>query len=338
MKHKTIIIILVLLFIVTLSGGILGFIKHKNMKTPEQPKEEIKVTYKYYLENEEVNQIPTNTEDSEIKYVFSKVICENGLQGDFDTTNWKFVPKENKTDTCSLYFVKNKYKVDFTVVNGISDENNPSYINRDEDAEFKLIPNEGYEFSKIECNNGVEGTWNSATSSVKLNAVMNDIACKVVFNVKVLKAEVIVGNGTGMNSEQANYGGKISFIVTPNSGYGNPTITCTNNQTAVWDNNELVIEKLTDNTRCTVTFKKTSAITHTLKINNISDFPNISIVNGDASIRIEDGATASITLSSSDGKVPKLTCNEVPNKDMEGDYYKFTFIVKKDITCTLGVE
>ena len=56
----------------------------------------------------------------------------------------------------------------------------------------------------------------------------------------------------------------VSFTLTSDIGYGNPTVTCTNNQTANITNNILTIENVTANTTCDVIYK---ANTYEVKYN-----------------------------------------------------------------------
>lgn len=39
-------------------------------------------------------------------YTFSRFTCTNDVTGDFDTKEWKFLPKNEEESTCELYFVK----------------------------------------------------------------------------------------------------------------------------------------------------------------------------------------------------------------------------------------
>ena len=76
-----------------------------------------------------------------------------------------------------------------------------------------------------------------------------------------------VKNGQGSTTENAKYGESVSAVVEANEGYDSPKIECTNNQEPTLENNRLTIEKLTDNTTCTVTFNKVKETKYKLTIN-----------------------------------------------------------------------
>ena len=89
-NHKIIIIALSILSILFISCGIFGFILHKKEKNTQIEKPAIvpqsnTVTYKYYLENEEMNDIPKNktitnedgTTETETLYIYKKFSCQN---------------------------------------------------------------------------------------------------------------------------------------------------------------------------------------------------------------------------------------------------------------------
>ena len=114
MKSKGLKIILIILILLTGSMGAVGYVQSKKQPT-NKPNEDVnKITYEYYLEDELQETMPINIQNgmdengsviSEPTYQFSRFTCTNDLTGDFDVDNWKFIPKENKTSTCKLYFV-----------------------------------------------------------------------------------------------------------------------------------------------------------------------------------------------------------------------------------------
>ena len=155
-NHKIIIITLSFLSILFLSCGILGFILNKKEKNTQVEKPIIipqsnTVTYKYYLENEEINDMPKNktitnedgTTETETLYIYKKFSCQNGTEGEFSHDKWEFTPKEEKRDICSLYFVKSKYNINLNLSNAIENEENIHIINREDNGVFKITPNEG---------------------------------------------------------------------------------------------------------------------------------------------------------------------------------------------------
>lgn len=346
MKTNGLKIILIALILLTGSLGTIGFIQAKKQNN-NQDDNTNKITYEYYLEDELQQTMPVNTRNktdeegnviSEPTYQFSRFTCTNDLTGDFDVDNWKFIPKENKTSTCKLYFVKTNYTITLTITNGIEDESNPKTVQREKDGKFIIKPNEGYIYKTSTCSDNKEGAWDESTNTFTLNAVMKDIACKIDFEIKNLQADITVVNGKGNTTENADYGNSISALVEPNTGYQNAKISCTNNQTGTFDSNKFTISKLTDNTKCTITFERTPIVKHTLKV-NISDSTKYSITNGSESISVDNGTTGTFTIKSIDGSEPSLSCSVTPSKKepLDGGLYKYSFLkVTSDITCEIN--
>jgi len=367
MKYKTWIIILTILFVLSAACAITGYIySKKEINDPIKNNENIeKITYEYYLEDvlqesiplnqrsltiEDDNLLPpdeniTQNEENNIEeqieddYAFSKYVCTNNLTGKFDTENWKFIPDQNIESTCKLYFVKTHYEVAFTVINGVVDEENTLQVEREKDGIFKVIPNEGYHNPTIECANNKTAIWDESTNTISISAIMSDVACKINFNVKELKMNVVVKNGIGTTTELAKYGDTVSAIIEPNDGYENPKITCTNNQEAIYENNKITISKITDSTDCNVAFNKIPIAQYILKIINPTEFENINIISGSNEQTIASGKDGKIILKSTDGTIPKLTCGNIigdatTNEDGSVTY---TFLnVTSDITCQIS--
>lgn len=348
MKSKGLKIILIILILLTGSMGAVGYIQSKKQPT-NKPNEDVnKITYEYYLEDELQETMPINIQNgmdengnviSEPTYQFSRFTCTNDLTGDFDVDNWKFIPKENKTSTCKLYFVKTNYAVTLTITNGIEDENNPKIVQREKDGKFIIKPNEGYIYKSAVCSDNKEGSWDESTNTFTLNAIMKDITCKIDFEIKNLQADITVINGKGNTTENAKYGDSVSALVQPNSGFEKAKIECTNNQVGTFASNKFTIAKLTDNTKCTITFEKAPVVKHTLKI-NIADNTKFSISSGSESISVDNGTTGVFSIKSSDGSEPKLNCGNInPSKKdtIDANTFKYTFLnVTSDITCDIN--
>lgn len=349
MKSKGLKIILILLVLLTGSMGVIGYMQSKKQQTNKPNEETNKITYEYYLEDELQETMPINTPNAtdengnnivnEPTYQFSRFTCTNDLTGDFDVDNWKFIPKENKTSTCKIYFVKTNYAVTLTITNGIEDENNPKTIQREKDGKFILKPNEGYIFKTAVCSDNKEGAWDESTNTFTLNAIMKDITCKIDFEIKNLQADITVVNGKGNTTEKANYGESINTIVEPNAGYEKAKIECNNNQTGTFSSNKFTISKLTDNTKCTITFEKAPVVKHTIKL-NILDNTKYSISSGSESISVDNGSTGVFAIKSADGSEPTLSCGNInpSRKDtIDSNTYKYTFLdVKNNITCNIN--
>lgn len=339
MKRKPIIYLLGFLFIISTVCGVVGLIhKNKQDKEPKQP--ETVITYEYYVEGIKVDNKPNNSEN---EYIYSRYECDNEIVGSFDSEKWEFSINEaskDKNGTCKLYFVNAFYEVTLSATNGVVDETAETKIKREEDASFVITPNEGYEFKEVVCSNNKEATYDLSTNTLGINVIMEDVACKVSFELKNLKLDLSVKNGKGTTIEYANYGESISAIVEPNEGYEKPTITCTNDQEYTYSNNNFSIPKITNNTKCTVTFKKTPIVKYKITIKDISE--KVRIVSGSTEQTVVAGKDGKFTLLADEGYDIELDCGGVqPSKtDLEADgSYSYTFLeVNKDITCNVNAK
>ncbi len=346
MKNKGLLIIFIILFLLSSASAGIGYYEHTKSK-PEKPNigntTEAKITYKYYLEDEEVQEMPgaekildeLGNETDKYKYKFSLVRCVDAtVSGQFNEEEWKFVPNVEKDTTCNLFFVNSTYEVTLTVTNGKADDNNPKYIEREKDGEFKIIPSEGYKFSEVQCSDEKSATWNEQNNTLTINAIMKNVACKVVFTVKELKMDVTVVNGKGNTTETAKYGESVSAIVEPNEGFQKGELSCTNDQVADFKDNKITISKLTDNTKCTLTFIEKPVKKYSIKITTLPD--TISIIKGSKENTVEEGKTGEFMLKgTSDNIKPSIKCSVEPSKAEDTtEGYKYTFLnVTKDITC-----
>lgn len=344
MKNKGMLVILIILFIITTSCGVIGYMESKKEKptTPEQPKG--KITYKYYLEDEEVQEMPVNevtTDENGVEttnelYTFSRFTCTNNVTGDFDTTEWKFNPASEEESTCELYFVKAKYEVTLTITgsNATPDVNNPKYVAREQDGSFIIVPTEGYEFSKTECSDNKQTTWNPTTNTLTISSVTKDVSCKVYFKLKELSVNINVKNGEGTTTKTLNYGEAIKEVITPKEGYEKPTIVCTNKQVGVFKDNTFNIDKVTDNSTCTITFNKTVPKKYSFKIELPAE---ITIINGSTSAEIEEGKDNEVTFKIQEGYNMSLNCGGInPSKEevIDSTTKKYTFLgIKSNISC-----
>lgn len=346
--RKFVLVLLILAELILAGGGITGYIYDNKRVEPEPEKpveKQQEVKYRYYLEEIEQDTMPQNevinnedgTQTTNVLYKLSNFACSNGVTGEWDDATWTFTPNEIKDSECSLYFVKAKYEVTLTITNGTESEDNLKFVDRESNGVFTITPNEGYEFQEATCSDNKEATWNAANNTLEINAITKDVTCKVVFGIQNLTLDVTVTNGKGNTTETAKYGDSISAIVEPNSGYENPTITCTNNQVALFDNNKITIEKLTKNTKCKVTFKKVQLEKFTLKIDTLPD--TIKITSGSNSQEIESGKTGTFTLKADEGfEIDNITCGGItPSKEVLADgSIKYSFIgMTSNIACSV---
>lgn len=352
-KTRKLIIIMCIICIIFIILGIIGLILINNEETnkikPIEKPQQNGIVYKYFLENEEVDQMPQNktitkedgTTTTEELYIYKKYSCTNNLNGEFNKEEWKFIPEKETKDTCSIYFVKAKYNVKLNLTNAMEDETNSNTINREENAIFKIIPNDGYIFKDVSCTNNKEATWNDKNNTLTLDVVMQDTECNVNFEKKQLKINLIVKNGSGSITETVYYGDNKTIIATPNTGYNNGSVTCTNNQLVTFDNNIVSLEKLTDNTTCTLTYKKQTLKTFTLTMEDITNNNNVSLVSEKIQ-SIKENEIGKIILRTNND-IPQLDCGSViPNiKEIESTdgakTIEYSFHnMQSNITCRIN--
>lgn len=366
MKNKFILIILTFLFLLSSTATVIGFIEHSKIDSNEKPNEPKKqlIKYEYYLEDILVEEMPinkkeekntnieetdetdktdenknidnSNEEEDYIQYEFTKYQCSNGVTGTFDIEKWEFIPSEEIESTCKLYFVNAYYTVEISAANGVVDENNQSKIKRESDGSFKVTPNEGYEFKEVNCTNNKQATYDKSTNTLNLSVIMENIACKIDFQIKTLRMDLNVKNGQGSTTENAKYGESVSAVVEANEGYDSPKIECTNNQEPTLENNRLTIEKLTDNTTCTVTFNKVKETKYKLTI-NVSE--GATITSGSTEQNILAGKDARFSIKPDDNYEVKLDCGGIKPSETTTDpngTINYTFLnMSQDITCNV---
>lgn len=368
MKNKGMLFLLSTLFLIATAGAGIGFYYSSNMPAKPIPEENIKgkVVYKYYLEDEEVKEMPRNNviaenidnetadlendqkeeenenkseNDTEVLYKFLKFSCTNDLTGTFDEDKWEFIPVEEKDSTCSLYFVNAKYPVTLTIINGTADENNPRYIEREENGTFKINPHEGYEYKDSVCSDNKEVVWNSSNNTLLISAITKEVSCKVNFSIQTLSAKITVINGSGNTTENVEYGESVEAVVEAKDGYEKPKIECTNKQTARFENNKVIIEKLTKNTECKITFNPVPVPKYKLSIDFL---PNqVQVVSGSLSQNIESGKDGSFVLKTDEEYTSTIDCGGViPNEERLDSYtVKYTFLsMTKDISCKVSIK
>lgn len=366
MKRKGVFVILLFLFIICGAGAVIGYLESKK-ETKKPVENEVKgnIKYVYYLDDVEdveglltkkaseepidgepgevdPNEIPVEPEKLSDKYVFVDYNCTNDFKGEFDIEKWEFVPSsdnpKDKDSTCKLYFNKSMYQVSFTITKGEAKE--PVFVKRGEDGIFEIKPNEGHEKNTLTCGNK-EATWDEVNNKLIVNAITSDLQCQISFKEKMLTMKVIVVNGTGNTTEEAIYGSKTEAIIGPSIGYENPTVSCTNNQEAkINSNNTMSIDKLTDNTECTVTYEEKKE-TFTL---NVEVPHTIKISVGSSSQTINKGAVGQFGLRPDSGvTIKSISCHKTgatgeivtPSvQDNQDGSKTYSFIgMDKNITC-----
>lgn len=365
-RSSGVLVIIIIMIILSLSGGVVGLLANMNQNN-NKPKDDTKpknyeITYRYYIDSEEVNKekiddskekiiecdlvanptcVPGTKQDATIK--FEKYTCTNNVKGEWNDENWEFTPDLTANTTCRLYFTNLIHDVKFTVTNGSLPVENPEGIIKNrlgEDSTIIITPTTGYKFDKAECDNNATAEFNQETNLLTVKNVTKNTTCTISFKINDYTVEVKTSNGTSSEEpKSANYGGTVTFNVTPAENYGDAIVTCTNNQKATFVNNVLTVSSITSDTVCTVQFKP---LKHTV---------NLTVVNGTLGINnspqtTQDGGTVSFDVTKSEGfgfTNHELTC------DVEGQKIElqsngtntamvFVYNVKGNLNCKLVLK
>lgn len=356
MKKKTnrkgLLIVLISLIIICLACGTVGLLESK--KGPENKKpskqEEYKVAYKYFVDGEEVMEMPeletTNepnpdfegAENTIPKYKFERYTCTNEVTGEFDEEEWVFNPNLTNNTTCRLYFLETSHEVTIKVSNGKLPKNTPEEtinVELEKDGTINVIPNDGYKFEGVTCTNEVVGEYNAETKDLKISNVTKNSVCNITFTISDFTAEISVQNGNATeNRKSANYGGNLTFEVTPSENYVFDKITCTNGQKASYRDGKISISGLTNNTICTVEFKA-NKLKVTLELTNgkvISTNP----------LEVSEGKTATFDIKANENfgyTNAVIDCTNDTGTKAEVTKDLFTiYNVTKDMTCKVKLK
>lgn len=299
-KGKGAIITLILLIIICLICGTVGFLESKKDKTDnrENKNENFQVTYRYYLDGEELEeplkQEFTQVENPEFEgalteipnYKFDRYSCTKDVTGEWDEENWEFKPVLTANSTCRLYFVKTIHEVTFKANNGKLPSGNPEEkitAELDKEAKINIKPNDGYKFEKVECSNGVVAEFDDTTNDLTINNVKKDSICTVSFKISDFVVDVKANNGTvATESKSVNYGDNATFNVTPAENYKYDNITCTNGQKAIYNegNKQVVVNGITSSTTCTINFKSQKYNVSLIVENGTPEVSNKEVAEG----------------------------------------------------------
>lgn len=314
---KAVMISLIVLTVISLGLGVTGFLLNKNSGIiPHDDPEEIvyNVTYIYYLDGEEVETMPMNPTPTDVdpnassstnefdisnKYKFETYSCTNRITGEFDSESWTFIDSNTADGTCKLYFVSNYNKITYTANNATIKPLETDMIKRNENAVLTVTPNEGYVYEKTTCTNDESVKWNEEKKELTIENISKETSCEVSFVISKFTVEVNVENGSGsVKLVDKEYGTKIETNVAPSANYTDPTIECTNNIAGTWKDGKFVIEKITNNTVCKITFKQKVITSYTAELDLMEC---ATIANGTNKITIQTGQDANWTIKVNEG-------------------------------------
>ena len=352
-NKKTVLIVIISLMVICLLCGTIGLLESK--KSPEDKnttkKEEYKAAYKYYIDGEEVLEMPEledttepnpDFEGSETtlpKYKFERYTCTNEVTGEFDEEKWEFVPDLTNNTTCRLYFLRTTHEVTIKVSNGKLPNNTLEEkinVELEKDNTINITPNDGYKFEGITCTNETIGEYKEDTKDLKISNVTKDSTCTITFTISDFTAEISVQNGNATeNRKSANYGSNIQFEVTPSENYAFNKVTCTNNQKASYADNKITIQGITNNTVCTVEFRPVKL---QVKLNVI----NGTVTSKENPISVSERSSAIFDIKADDGFV--LTGADTKCTNSAGTRFEVTgnmfavYNVTKDMECTVTLK
>lgn len=257
---KKVIIPLSILIALFLGLGIFGLVLNV---TKEEEKEVFKVKYKYFINGEETKNMPEENDS----YQFDEFKCTNGVTGKWSEKKWKFTPTKTSNSTCRLYFVDREYEIELIAPDGITLSGDEKVnVKKDENAEFIIAPKEGIAVKEITCTNDQLAKYEN--DKVIIEKPTDDATCTIVTeDAKYTVEATAIGGKVTDSKQEAKFGQNVIFNVSPNASQILDKVTCTNNQSGTWSNGKLTITKLTNSTKCTVTFK-TSQYTVTVNAKN----------------------------------------------------------------------
>lgn len=355
-KGKGIVITLILLIIICLLCGTLGLLESKKSVTTNKPNtnKDYKVTYRYYLDGEEVDEMieqefteVTNPDfegatEQTPNYAFEKYTCTNNVLGEFDEEKWEFKSDLTANSTCRLYFIKTFHTVTFKANNGKlpSGQNEEELIVAlDKERKLNIIGNEGYKYDKVECTNGVTTTYDENTKDLTVSNVKKDSTCTVSFKISDFTAEVTASNGSVTEPKKSsNYGGTVEFDVTPSENYKFSEVKCTNGQKANYNeaSGKLTITGLTNDTTCTIEFRPIRyQVTLIVKNGTI-------LTNSENPQSVAEGRTASFGISPNEGyglTGAEASCTNPNGAKIEASAgIVSVYNVTSDLTCTVTLK
>lgn len=279
-KEKSILIILIFLIIICLICGTIGLLESKKVKTKidKEDMENYKITYRYYLDGEEIEEmpeqdyteLPNNNFEGSVEevpnYTFERYACTKEVTGEFDEEEWEFVPNLTANATCRLYFLKTMHTVTVKASNGKLPSNNIEeeiIVQLNKDKTINVTPNDGYKYDEsdlrsVSCTNSTLGEYNKDTKDLKISNVTKDSICTISFKISDYTAEVTATNGSVTEPKKnSSYGGVLDFDVTPSENYKFHQVKCSNNQKATYNEStgKLTISGLTNDTVCSIEFR-----------------------------------------------------------------------------------
>ncbi len=216
-------------------------------------------------------------------------------------------------------------------------EENTKQINNGENATFTYTGT--LRNPKITCTNNQSGKIEGKI--ITINKVTNNTTCSISSKHTV---QIKVENGTTTETnKEVNTGEETTFKTTPNTGYSNPTVTCTNNQKGTIQNNTVTITNITNDTTCTVTYKPiTYTITYNLGGGSVTGNPATYTIETNT-ITLKNPTKTGYTFTGwtgSNGTTPQTTVTipsgSTGNKSYTANYKANTYQIKYNSNGGVG--
>ena len=172
-------------------------------------------------------------------------------------TNYKKSKKITKEISVDL----SSYTVNVSVQNGTVDTSSKNVV-YGENGVFAIVSNNGYGAPTVSCTNSQSAVIES--DNLKVNNVTKDTTCTVTYKKNPV-VNVVVQNGIveDLPSREVVYGNSTDFNIINNEGTDYTSVTCTNSQTGVVNDNVLKVSNVTQDTTCTVVYtERTYTITY----------------------------------------------------------------------------
>ena len=172
-------------------------------------------------------------------------------------TNYKKSKKVTKEISVDL----SSYTVNVSVQNGTVDTSSKNVV-YGENGVFAIVSNNGYGAPTVSCTNSQSAVIES--DNLKVNNVTKDTTCTVTYKKNPV-VNVVVQNGIveDLPSREVVYGNSTDFNIINNEGTDYTSVTCTNSQTGVVNDNVLKVSNVTQDTTCTVVYtERTYTVTY----------------------------------------------------------------------------
>ena len=172
-------------------------------------------------------------------------------------TNYKKSKKVTKEISVDL----SSYTVNVSVQNGTVDTSSKNVV-YGENGVFAIASNNGYGAPTVSCTNSQSAVIES--DNLKVNNVTKDTTCTVTYKKNPV-VNVVVQNGIveDLPSREVVYGNSTDFNIINNEGTDYTSVTCTNSQTGVVNDNVLKVSNVTQDTTCTVVYtERTYTVTY----------------------------------------------------------------------------